>query len=156
MDASTQKRLGELMERMYAAHQELLGALKRQQQAIRQFDVEQLEQLRDHCDTVAMRIMELEQSRQRLLGEGVTLRSVIDAIADPARSKVLALSAGLKDLAGKIATINRINHGALQAMLRHVQALYQSIAQTASRTAYGQDGRDAGGQTTSLMIDAVA
>jgi flagellar biosynthesis/type III secretory pathway chaperone len=156
MDEATRARLIELMKRMYGAHQELLEALRRQQQAVRCFDVAELEQLREHCDRVAQRIAELETTRRELLGPGVRLRELLEQIAEPDRSKLAALSAGLRKLAGEIDTVNRINRTAVETMIRHVHTLYQAMAKAASQSAYGQDGKSAAGKTTSLMIDQVA
>ena len=155
MDPRTADKLHELLTRLYGAHEELLAALHQQQQAIRRFDADGLEKLRDRCDAVAQRIAELEEARARLTGPGVRLSALVPTLGEPQRSRLAAISAGLRKLAEEVASVGRVNAVAVHNMLNHFHTVYRLMAGARSPAGYTAAGGAAAGGGA-LLIDAVA
>lgn len=155
MDTATLDRLQETLTRQYAAHEELLRALQAQRQAIRGFDTQGLERLRDRCDATAQRIAELEDARVRLTGPGVRLVELAQRCPEPHRSRLVAISAGLRQLAEQAAAAARVNNAAVQNMLNHFHTVYQMLAGANRTAAYGANGQP-GAAAGAFLVDAVA
>lgn len=153
---ATADRLHELLTRLYAAHEELRGLLLQQQQAIRRFDAASLETLRERCEAVAQRILEMEQARARLTGGRVRLSELAGGLEEPQRGRLTAISAALRTLGEEIASVNRINRAALQNMLNHFHSVYQLMARTRRSAAYGAKGQATEAPGGAFLVDAVA
>ena len=156
MDTVTANRLHELLTRQMAAHEEMRNVLLEQQQALRRFDTAGLESLRQRCDVLAERIAELDQARQTITGPGIRLRELAQTLAEPARSRLVATSLGLRKIAEEIASINRINRAAVQNMLNHFHTVYQMLAGASQSPGYGATGRSTTAPVGAFLVDAVA
>ncbi len=155
MNAQTADKLYAMLLRLYEAHEELLGVLREQQQAIRRCDAGRLEALRDRCDLLGQRILELDAARQQLTGAGVKVSELAAGAPEPQQSRLVALSAGLRKLAEQIASMHRVNQAAVRNMLNHFHAVYRMLASAGKSGGYGSAGAaNSGGQA--FMIDAVA
>ena len=155
MDAGELKRLYELLSRQRNAHEELRTVLLDQQRALRRFDTDGLDTLRQRCDLLGERIAELEQARRRLTGPDVRLTALAEQLPEPDRSRLVATSIGLRKLAEEIGSINRINNAAVQNMLNHFHTVYQMLAGASRPAGYGASGQTEG-STGSFLVDAVA
>ncbi len=156
MDAVDTHRLHGLMTRQIAAHEELRSVLLDQQRSIRCFDAAGLENLRQRSDVLAERIAELERTRQTITGDNIRLIDLAQTLAEPARSRLVATSLGLRKIAEEIASINRINQAAVQNMLNHFHTVYQMLASANQAAAYGATGQTAGPAAGAFLVDAVA
>lgn len=155
METALANKLHELLTRQYTTHEELRAVLTEQQQAIRRCDSAALDELRKRCDVLAERIAELERTREGLTGRGVKLSKLVAQAPEPQRSKLVALSAGLRKLTEETASLNRINSAALRIMLGHFHTMYQRIAGANARAGYGANGQ-ARPNDGAFLVDAVA
>ena len=155
MDTVTLKRLFELLDRQRDVHKELRTALLDQQTALRRFDTRRLEQLHRRCDALGERIAELERVRRGLDGSNVKLTELAAALDEPDRSRLTAAAMGLRQLAGEVASINRINAAAIHNMLNHFHQVYQMIASAGRKDGYIASGQ-ADRATGAFLVDAVA
>lgn len=156
MDIATADKLHEVLTRLYGGHEQLLQALQLQQQAIRRFDAPGLEKLRDRCEAIAQRISELEEARARIAGPGARMSELAAGLPEPQRSRLAAISAGLRKLAIEITSVSRVNNTALQNMLNHFHTVYQMIASTKRASAYNATGQSARPNGGAFLVDAVA
>ena len=155
METVTLKRLFDLIDGQRNAHKELRTVLLDQQTALRRFDTHRLEQLGRRCYALGERIAELEQARRSLTGPNVRLTDLAATLAEPCRSRLVAAALGLRQLAGEVSSITRINAAAILNMLNHFHQVYQMIASAGRTNGYGASGQ-ADKATGAFLVDAVA
>jgi len=156
MDGPTADRLQAVLNGQYAAHEELRSVLQQQQRAIRAFDTAGLEALRDRCERLIERITGLETIREAITGPGVRLTELAGELPEPQRSRLVAISLGLRKLAEETSALHRVNRAAVQHMLRHFRSIHQALTRAGQGCGYGASGKAEDGETRSMLIDAVA
>ena len=156
MDAATVNSLLDNLKRQYAAHEELRNLLKQQQQAIRRCDAAGLEELRQRGELLAGRLAELETARRAAAGPAARIAEIAEQVEEPARSRLVALSLGLRKLAEEVASLSRINQAAMRNMLNHFHEVYQTLAGANRPAAYGATGRSVAPGSGAFLVDAVA
>ncbi len=156
MDGPTADKLQAVLNGQHAAHEELRSALQQQQRAIRAFDRAGLEALRGRCELLVERITGLETTREAITGPGVRLTELANDMPEPQRSRLVAISLGLRKLAEETSALHRVNRAAVQHLLRHFRSIHQTLTHAGQSCGYGASGEADDGGTRSMLIDAVA
>ena len=157
MDVSIADKLHELLTRQYAGHEELLRALQAQQQALRAFDVRRPG---ERCTDAAICSPSGSPNWRRPRAADRAGRAAVGAGTDmpraTGRSRLLAISAGLRKLAGQTAALSRVNDSAVRKMLNHFHAIYQLMATAGRPSGYGKSGQATAPGGAAFLVDAVA
>ncbi|KPK77642.1 MAG: hypothetical protein AMJ79_02560 [Phycisphaerae bacterium SM23_30] len=167
--ADAVEQLIEAMQDELQCHRKLAAVLDGKLDAMRHFDVSRLEALR-HNEQRLLNVVRMNGQRraeatqqatwrlfpQRRIGSSVTAKELAQAAPEPARSKILALAAMLREMAQNIQRLNRVNAVATRKVLGHFDQIFRIIAQSGRDVGlYGRAGKKSMAEQNRL-VDAIA
>ena len=167
--ADAVEQLIEAMLDELQSHKKLSAVLDGKLDAMRHFDVSRLESLRQNEQRLLNVVRMNGQRRaeathqatgqlfpQRRMDSSVTARELAQAAPEPARSKIMALAAMLKEMAQNIQRLNRVNAVATRKVLGHFDQIFRIIAQSGRDIGlYGRAGKKSLTEQNRL-VDAIA
>ena len=152
---------------LIAAHEELLRLAGAQRSAISRADPRALSDVLNAQSAVAQRVVELEQQRQGAVvlltkaapqpigatGAKATMSQLARAIADPARSRLLALADRLRELLNRLHTEHMALKAAAESLSSHMEGLMRQVCRKLSHAGtYARSGAiDAGGAVMTAL-----
>ena len=153
MDKSVEQLISAMQEEV-RAHEALAGVLDGKLDALKCRDLPRLEALNAReqqlVDTVRQKGHWRESAVAKVVavyypqrrGERVTARELASATKEPWRSKLMAMSALLKEIAMKVSRLNQINATAMRKMMGHFDTIFNMIAQCGQDIGlYGREGK---------------
>ena len=131
-------QLETLLKQETAGHEALLSLAHRKTDALRHGDTARLTDVCKLENQKLQAVAELAKQRLALVGEltqalepdatqPLRLMELAEHLPEPARGRILVLRAGLRDLMGKVQHDNRRAGRAMDAIVRHMQGVAQSI-----------------------------
>ena len=156
------------MQAEVAVHEELADVLDGKLDALKCRDLSRLESLNNREQQLVgvvqvkgrLRETAVEEVVQRYYpqrqGQQVSARELAQASKEPWRSKLLTMTALLKEIATKVGRLNQVNAIAMRKMLGHFDTIFTMIAQCGQDIGlYGRQGKEPVLEQRS-MIDAIA
>ncbi|MHC5003464.1 MAG: flagellar export chaperone FlgN [Planctomycetota bacterium] len=145
-------------------YRELLDCLQRKRAAIRNADVGTLEQTSVREQRVVQRCAEREPRRRELLRSlaaalapdrsELTVRELAERVDEPHQTRLLGLSAQLREVAAEARAESSVVRVAAEALGRHLGGVMQTMQSALGRAqVYGQRGRLAGGAQVQFNVD---
>jgi len=148
------ERLDAALRDLISAHEELLKLAAAQRSAISRADARSLADVLSAQMAVAQRVVELEQQRQGavvLLGKAspttgamgakTTIAQLVRAVADPARSRLLALAERLRELLNRLHTEHMAVRAAAESLSSHMEGLMRQVCRKLSHAGtYARSG----------------
>lgn len=144
-------QLIEHMQLLLKTHEELLGLVRRKQEAMR---LGQAELVAETCtleNEHVRKIADLERGRQKVVGritgelaadaaEPLRLRQIAEAVDEPRRGQLLVLHQQLREVMQRIQRENDVSRRAAEGLLRHVQGIVQQVTHVMGAATYGRRG----------------
>ena len=167
--------MAELAEQLISAmqdelrvHEELAGVLDGKLAALKCRDLSRLESLNQREQQLVGLMRVKGQLREAAVlkvarqycpekqHRQVSARELAQATDEPWRSKLLSMTALLKEIATKVSRLNQINSLAMRKMLGHFDTIFSMIAQCGQDIGlYGREGKKAAVEQRCL-VDALA
>lgn len=158
------ERLDAALRDLIGAHEELLRLAASQRIAISRADARALSDILNAQAAVAQRVVELEQQRQgavvlltkaapQAAGAKATISQLARAIADPARSRLLALAERLRDLLNRLHIEHMALRAAAESLSSHMEGLMRQVCRKLSHAGtYARSGAiDTGGAVLTAL-----
>ena len=153
--ADAVEQLIEAMLDELQSHKKLSAVLDGKLDAMRHFDVSRLESLRQNEQRL-LNVVRMNGQRRAEATHQATARELAQAAPEPARSKIMALAAMLKEMAQNIQRLNRVNAVATRKVLGHFDQIFRIIAQSGRDIGlYGRAGKKSLTEQNRL-VDAIA
>lgn len=156
------------MQAEVAVHEELADVLDGKLDALKCRDMSRLESLNGREQELVEVIRVKGQLREtaveelvvcyypQRVGERISARELAQESSEPWRSKLLAMTAMLREIATKVSRLNRINAIAMRKMMGHFDTIFNAIAQCGQDIGlYGRQGKELALEQRSV-IDAIA
>lgn len=158
MDKQTQGALAQLEQVLTDSadrHEQLLGLMKRQREALRAAEADRVTELSQQANALVQAISVLEKRRLALaasLTESLSpeavgpmrLRELAELLPEPARGRVLVLREQLLSRVGEVKEQSSVTRRATEALMNHMHGLVQSLSHaTAHGAGYDRPGRAA-------------
>jgi hypothetical protein len=163
------EQLDRILRELVAAHEELLGLAGAQRSAISRADVRSLSDVTNAQTAVAERIADLERQRQAtvavmlkhagpIAGTGQTpgrpsIANLVRAIADPLRSRLLAVADRLREVLNKLHTEHMALRDAAESLSDHMEGLMRQVCRKLSHA--GTYARSGAIDTSAPVITAL-
>ncbi|XAM01004.1 flagellar protein FlgN [Phycisphaeraceae bacterium D3-23] len=127
-------------------HEQLLSLMRRQRDALRQAQGEQVADLSRQENAVVQAISELEKRRLELVASltvavlpGATqpmrMRELAEQLPEPARGRLLVLREKLRERIVAVKEQSSVSRRASESLLSHMQGLVQSLSHVSARGA---------------------
>jgi len=157
--------LEKLLRAQLEAHQSLLTMLERKREAVRQAKIETIGEIVEQERTLIARISEIERGREQLVvrltqhlqpdaNEPLALSVIAEQAAEPVQSRLLGLSAQLRELVMDVRQTSSIVRNAAEALSNHISGVMQTFHAALSRAGvYGRQGQLAGGAQMEFSVD---
>lgn len=146
--APSARPLEELLTDLVAVHEAFLGFADAHRQAMRRADIEGMESTRVRMADACDRIAALDAERRAIAEAAApgkaeaTLTYLAMLLAEPERSRCLALASTLRELVIRARTDQRRLRHASESMLRHVRGIVQQVRRGLNHAGtYGSGGR---------------
>ena len=156
------------MQAEVAVHEELAGVLDGKLDALKCRDLSRLESLNGREQELVNVVRVKGQLRETAVkevvgsyypqrrGERISASELAQDSKEPWRSKLLTMTALLKEIATKVSRLNQINAIAMRKMLGHFDTIFNVIAQCGQDIGlYGRQGKELALEQRSV-IDAIA
>ncbi|NLX04090.1 MAG: flagellar protein FlgN [Phycisphaerae bacterium] len=161
---TTLETLVSTLQELRELHEQLLLAARNKQKYMRSGEIDSLESWSAREQFLIERIGETDARRRETaeaLAEGlgkdepVTLRTLAESLAEPDRSRLLALAGAIRSLADQVYQVNRINDAVTREILQCFAQMQRNVA--AAQGDIGlYDGRGQRRVTPTLnILDAV-
>lgn len=158
--AAAGEQLDAVLRQLVEAHEELLRLAGAQRDAITRADVRALNDVTLAQAAVVQRVAELEQARQAAVavlaravggavpaqrpgqtGAKVTITQMAKAVADPLRSRILAMADRLRDLLNRLHAEHMALRAAAESLSSHMEGLMRQICRKLSHAGtYARSG----------------
>ena len=136
-----------VLKQLADRHEQLLGLMKRQREALRQADHHGVSEYSRLENTVVQAIGELEKRRQELVAEmtrvvdpsaktPMRMRDLAERLPEPARGRLLVLREQLRDRIAKVKDESSVTRRATESLLKHMQGLVHTLSNAGRATGY--------------------
>jgi len=149
--------LEQVLSQLADRHEQLLGLMRRQREALRDAEVERVAELSRLENAQVQSISELEKRRLALVAsltavlspssqKPLLMREAAELLPEPARGRLLVLRQQLRERIGEVKEQSSVSRRATEALMNHMQGLVQSLSQVSARGAgYDRPGRPQAG-----------
>ena len=129
-------QLAECLGELRGLYEQLVGVLRRKLEAMRRADTEGLNSCGARERFLVQRMAESDATRRNLVGElqvragvragqAMTLSDLAERLGEPARSRVLVLAAGLRQVVEEANQLNQVAALSAKEMLVHFGRVYE-------------------------------
>lgn len=148
-------RLEAVLAELIAAHRDMLALTQEHRAALSRADGAAVQHCVERQGVAAARIASIETERREVVaalagpsrGAPVTITSLAQRLAEPARERIISLAGTLRDLLIALQREAAVVRAATQSLVSHMDGLMQQVARALSQARlYGPGGRiDPGG-----------
>ena len=154
-----------MLRAQLAVHEQLLQCVADKREAIRSADIAKVSDICGRENTLIQGLAEIEKQRLRLVGEltqsihsksqkPLTMNEISQSAAEPQRTRLLALTAQLREIVTELRAQSSIVRVAAETLSRHMSGIVQTVHSALSRArVYGERGRIAMGSQVQSMLD---
>lgn len=160
MPSVSTERLDALLRALVAEHERLLVIAGEHRAALAGADLPALNSCIIRQNEIVQRISELERERQALTGRAgpgdspVHLSTLTASAGEPARSRLAALAARLRELLNQLHREHQMLRMAAEELSNHMEGLMRQVCRTLSHAGtYGRAGTVAAGSQVVSALD---
>jgi len=165
MPVGTLDMLERILRGQLEGHQRLLTCMERKRQAIRTADIGSVTNICAEEHVLIQKLGEIEKHRLELLGRitealcpkavaPLTMSQIAHAAAEPQQTRLIALSAQLREALTELKAQSSIIRAAAEALSRHMAGIVQTVQSALSRACvYSHRGKIATGAQLQSLVD---
>lgn len=140
-------QLETVLKHLAERHEQLLGLMQRQREALRQADHHGVSEYSRQENTIVQAIGDLEKNRLELVAQltrvldpsaikPMRMRDLAERLPEPSRGRLLVLREQLRERISRVKEESSVTRRATESLLKHMQGLVQTLSHAGRAAGY--------------------